>query len=98
MWVKIFLVSLFQFSGVLSSSWTNGKFSTERTEVVALGEELSLGCKILPQFGSQWGKCQWMSPSGSIWTVSGDVVVDDAGNVIDSYWAHCWSRRLWYCH
>ena len=59
--------------------WTNGLFSTWRTETVVGGEQLSLGGF---RAGQPWGPCRLTSPSGDTWTVSEEGVSDGGGNAV----------------
>ena len=71
--------------------WTNGKFSTERTDSVLTGKELYLGCSKTDV--PVWGECQWVTPTGDTWHVSNGTVTDDDGSVIDGVVGHGGSQN-----
>ena len=61
--------------------WGNGRFKTQRTNVVEVGKELQLGCTKTDN--PYWKDCSWMTPSGDTWIVFDGSVTDGDGNDID---------------
>ena len=74
MWVSISVWCLV-FPAVFSKEWSNGVFTTWRTDEVVEGELLTLGGY---RIGESWTDCMVVNPDGT-----GHHVTEDGGDVVD---------------
>merc|ERR1719450_1590371 len=65
-------------------TWTNGRYTTGRSDEVTIGGHLELLCRQDPNYGDSWGEtCQIITPSGEVWSVSASGVTDQDGNQVE---------------